>query len=65
MQIHICKFIFLFQDAREAKCLADQVEIYYSKPTDSRKEIMEKFKNRPMYFDHNDLIKEFNSIAIN
>jgi len=51
-------------DAREAKCLANQVEIYYSKPTDSRKKMMENFKTRPMYFDHNDLIKEFNSIAI-
>jgi len=51
-------------DAREAKCLADQVEIYYSKPTDSRKKMMQNFKTRPMYFDHNDLIKEFHSIAI-
>jgi len=51
-------------DAREAKCLADQVEIYYSNPNQSRQEILEKFSKNPAYFDPNDLVKEFNSITI-
>jgi len=51
-------------DAREAKCLADQVEIYYSNPNQSRQEILEKFSKNPAFFDPNDLVKEFNSITI-
>jgi len=51
-------------NAREAKCLADQVEIYYTRPSDSRKQLMEKFHKSPAYFDHNLLIEEFNKIAI-
>eukprot|EP00088_Acartia_fossae_P036996 TRINITY_DN3818_c0_g1_i1.p1 TRINITY_DN3818_c0_g1~~TRINITY_DN3818_c0_g1_i1.p1 ORF type:complete len:284 (-),score=59.70 TRINITY_DN3818_c0_g1_i1:153-1004(-) len=51
-------------DPREAKCLADQVEIYYSNPNESRRELMNNFSKNSAFFNHNDLIKEFNNIAI-
>lgn len=49
---------------KEAKCLADQVEIYYSRPSPSRQELMKKFKEEPAYFDHNSLIKEMNTLSM-
>jgi len=49
---------------REAKCLADQVEIYYTRPSESRKDLMDKFHKSPAYFNHNLLIEEFNKISI-
>jgi ATP synthase F1 complex assembly factor 1 len=52
------------QDAREAKCLADQVEIYYSRPSERKLEILKKFTEQPAYFHHMELIEEMNSLAI-
>jgi len=49
---------------REAKCLADQVEIYYSRPSESKLELLNKFTNSPQYFSHVDLISEMNNLEI-
>merc|ERR1719154_909786 len=54
----------LFKNPREAKCLADQVEIYYSRPTESKLELLNKFTNSPQYFSHVDLISEMNNLEI-
>jgi len=51
-------------NAKEAKCLADQVEIYYSRPNESKLDLMNKFTNSPQYFDHMELIKEMNNLEI-
>jgi ATP synthase F1 complex assembly factor 1 len=48
----------------EAKCLADEVEIYYSRPSPSKLELLRKFKYEPAYFHHKDLINEINSLSI-
>jgi len=49
---------------REAKCLADQVEIYYNKPSERKLELLNNFTKRPQYFTHSDLIDEMNSLEI-
>ena len=53
-----------FQSSSEARCLANQVELYYSRPSDSRLELMTKFTKAPTLFSHDDLIKEVNNIQI-
>jgi len=53
-----------YQNAREAKCLADQVEIYYSRPNETKLDLLAKFTNSPQYFNHMDLIKEMNNLEI-
>jgi len=49
---------------REAKCLADQVEIYYNKPSEQKLELLNNFTKRPQYFSHTDLINEMNNLEI-
>lgn len=48
----------------EARCLADQVELYYSRPSAARLDILTKFTSTPTLFSHDDLITEMNSIQI-
>merc|ERR1719189_2684821 len=48
----------------EARCLADQVELYYSRPSAARLDILTKFTSTPTLFSHDDLIAEMNSIQI-
>ena len=40
------------------------MELYYSRPSDRRRELMTKFTKTPTLFSHDDLIKEVNSIQI-
>jgi len=49
---------------REAKCLADQVEIYYSRPSETKLELLNKFTKSPQYFSHMDLVNEMNNLEI-
>jgi len=49
---------------REAKCLADQVEIYYSRPSETKLDLLNKFTKSPQYFNHMDLINEMNNLEI-
>jgi len=48
----------------EAKCLADQVEIYYSRPSPERAELLRKFAKEPAFFNHNHLIEQMNHLAL-
>lgn len=48
----------------EARCLADQVELYYSRPSPSKLELLDKFTNQPAYFQHTDLIQEMNNLEL-
>lgn len=49
---------------REAKCLADQVEIYYSRPSPRKLELLEEFTERPAFFKHMDLVDEMNNLSL-
>ena len=64
LQKKTLNFFFQFQSSSEARCLANQVELYYSRPSDSRLELMTKFTKAPTLFSHDDLIKEVNNIQI-
>jgi len=48
----------------EAKCLADQVEIYYSRPSEERQEVMRRFKYESAFFKHTELIDQLNTLSI-
>ena len=54
----------IFQTSTEARCLADQVELYYNKPSPSKLGLLEKFTRQPTLFSHEDLIAEMNSITL-
>ena len=54
----------VLQSSTEARCLADQVELYYSRPTASKLTLMKKFTKEPTLFSHEDLIAEMNSITL-
>jgi len=49
---------------QEAKCLADQVEIYYNRPSQSKQQLMDKFKTDPARFTHMELIDELNKLSL-
>jgi len=51
-------------DAKESKYLADMLEIYYCKPSESKLALLDKFTFQPTLFSHMDLINEMNSIAL-
>jgi len=48
----------------EARCLADQVELYYNKPSAGKLGLLEKFTRQPTLFSHEDLIAEMNNITL-
>jgi len=48
----------------EAKCLADQVEIYYGRPSEERQEVMRRFKYESAFFKHTELIDQLNTLSI-
>ena len=54
----------IFQTSTEARCLADQVELYYNNPSPSKLGLLEKFTRQPTLFSHEDLIAEMNSITL-
>jgi len=49
---------------KEAKCLADMVEIYYSRPNERKLELLTKFTKTPHLFHHMDIIDEMNTLSI-
>jgi len=57
-------FQFFLQSSNEARCLADQVELYYSRPSAKKLELLTKFTQAPAYFSHEDLISEMNNIQL-
>ena len=52
------------QDTQEAKCLADQVEMYYCNATPEKLALMESFTERPSEFKHMDLVAQMESISL-
>ncbi|KAK9872616.1 hypothetical protein WA026_018750 [Henosepilachna vigintioctopunctata] len=52
-------------DAKEALCLANQLQLYYSQNEDSKNKLLEIFTNKPDEFKHTDLIKEIENLTLN
>jgi len=40
------------------------VEIYYSRPSETKLDLLNKFTKSPQYFNHMDLINEMNNLEI-
>ncbi|KAJ8965030.1 hypothetical protein NQ314_004428 [Rhamnusium bicolor] len=51
-------------DAREAQCLANQLQLYYVQEEPERKKLLETFNLKPDEFKHMDLIKQVESISL-
>jgi len=55
----------MLQSVAEARCLADQVELYYSLAASPGKlELLQRFTHQPTTFQHEDLITELNNIQL-
>ena len=52
------------QDTQEAKCLADQVEMYYCDATPEKLALLESFAENPSEFRHMDLVAQLESISL-
>ncbi|CAB4057181.1 ATPeAF1 [Lepeophtheirus salmonis] len=48
----------------EAQCLANQIEMYYYRPSPSKIALMETFLKRPNEFKHSQLISEMDNIVL-
>ena len=55
---------FLFQSLQEAQCLANQVEMYYCNPSESKKSLLETFTFKPQDFKHQDLVDQLENLSL-
>ncbi|XP_044253806.1 ATP synthase mitochondrial F1 complex assembly factor 1 [Tribolium madens] len=51
-------------DLKEAQCLANQLQLYYVRPTGAHLELLERFTKRPDEFKHMDLIKQIENLSL-
>lgn len=58
---HFDKNMLSIQDAQ---CLANQVEMFYCNPSDSKKKLLETFTFKPQEFKHQDLISIMENISL-
>jgi len=49
---------------QEAQCLANQVEMYYCNPSESKKRLLETFTFKPQEFKHQDLVDQLENISL-
>lgn len=66
MQI-IHHYLFLFQNVltgREAQCLANQFQMYYSGKDHLKLELLEMFTSNPDTFKHMDLIRQLENMTL-
>ncbi len=56
--------IFTCQTVQEAQCLANEVELYYASPTESRMRLLRAFTESPADFKHMDLVNEMESVSL-
>jgi len=49
---------------QEAQCLANQVEMYYCNPSESKRKILETFTFKPQEFKHQDLVDQLENISL-
>lgn len=51
-------------DAKEAQCLANQLQMYYGQTDDKKITLLEEFTNKPDSFRHMDLIGELENLSL-
>lgn len=51
-------------DAKEAQCLANQLQLYYTQDDPNKIRLLEIFTNKPDEFKHMDLIKEIENLSL-
>lgn len=51
-------------DAKEAQCLANQLQLYYTQDDPNKIKLLEVFTSKPDEFKHMDLIKEIESLSL-
>lgn len=51
-------------DAKEAQCLANQLQLYYTQNDPNKIRLLDIFTNKPDEFKHADLVKEIESISL-
>ncbi|XP_018324011.1 ATP synthase mitochondrial F1 complex assembly factor 1 isoform X2 [Agrilus planipennis] len=51
-------------NAKEAQCLANQLQLFYTRKDSSRMELLERFTKRPDEFKHIDLIKTIETLSL-
>lgn len=51
-------------DAKEAQCLANQLQLYYNSRDAEKQKLLEEFNLSPDKFKHMDLIKQIENISL-
>ena len=54
----------MFQTITEAQCLANQVEMYYCKPSEAKLKLLNTFTKKPNEFKHSDLIEQMEDLSL-
>lgn len=50
-------------DAKEAQCLANQLQLYYGQADENKLMLLEQFTNKPDEFKHMDLVKGLENLS--
>lgn len=51
-------------NAKEAQCIANQLQMYYVQTDERKLELLERFTKSPDRFDHMDLVEEISSLSL-
>lgn len=51
-------------NAKEAQCLANQLQLYYTKDDPSKTKLLEIFTHKPDEFKHMDVVKEIENLSL-
>lgn len=51
-------------NAKEAQCLANQLQLYYSQNDPEKVKLLERFTKKPDEFKHMDLIKQIETLSL-
>jgi len=51
-------------NAKEAQCLANQLQMYYVQNDEKKLQLLERFSRKPDSFDHMELVKEINNLSL-
>ncbi|KAJ3644849.1 hypothetical protein Zmor_022550 [Zophobas morio] len=51
-------------DLKEAQCLANQLQLYYVRPTTEKLELLQRFTEKPDEFKHMDVIKQIENLSL-
>lgn len=56
--------LFCFQNAFEAQCLVNQLQLYFSGSDRARTGLLEKFHHKPNEFKHSELVQQLESLDL-